>query len=150
MTKPLRAAVVGAAIVALLGGVPRPASAQNTFLTGSAGSAGGLIAGTTVTLGLIVANARLERDFIHGFDDLISLQGVPVPVGIIAGGILGAHDPDRAERIGLYTGAGLVLGGGVGALIGELWTKDDPSGKWAGGVMGAAAGVVIGALLGSL
>ena len=150
MTNRLRSALVGAVLLALLGGAPRPASAQNTFLTGSAGSVGGLVAGTTVTLGLIVANARLERDFIHGFDDLISLQGLPVPVGIIAGGVLGAHDPERAERVGLLSGAGLVVGSSLGALIGEAMTRDDPSGKWAGGVMGAAAGVVIGAFLGTL
>ena len=150
MTTRLRSAVLGAAIVALLAGLPRSAAAQNTFLTGSAGSAGGLVAGTAVTLGLIVANARLERDFIHGPGDIISLQGVPIAVGIIGGGVLGASDPERAERVGLYTGAGMALGAGLGALIGEAMTRDDRSGKWAGGVIGAAAGVLIGVIAGSL
>lgn len=150
MSNRLRSAVLGAALLALLAGMPRPASGQNSFLTGSAGSVGGLLAGTTVTLGLIVANARLERDFIHGPADIISLQGVPIAVGIIGGGVLGASDPARAERVGLYTGAGMALGAGVGSLIGEAMTRDDPSGKWAGGVIGAAAGVVIGVIAGSL
>ena len=153
MTNRLRSALLGVALLALLAllaGGARPAAAQNTFLTGAAGSAGGLLAGTTVTLGLIVANARLERDFIHGFDDLISLQGLPVPVGIIAGGVLGAADPELAGRVGIYSGAGVLLGSAAGALIGEAMTEDDPSGKWAGGVMGAAAGLLIGVLLGSL
>ena len=150
MTRLLRAAILpGIALVTLVADA-RPAAAQNSFLHGTAGSAGGLVAGTAVTLGLIVANARLERDFIHGPADIISLQGVPIPIGIIAGGVLGASDPARAERVGLYTGAGMALGAGLGSLIGEAMTRDDPSGKWAGGVIGAAAGVVIGVIAGSL
>lgn len=150
MTRTLRAAALLAAALSTLGADVRPAAAQGSFTHGAIGSAGGLIAGTTITLGLIVANARMERDFIHGPEDIFSLQGVPIPVGIIAGGVLGAHDPARAERVGLYTGAGMALGAGLGSLIGEAMTKSDPSGKWAGGVIGAAAGVALGILAGSL
>ena len=59
-------------------------------------------------------------------------------------------DPVRAERIGYFTAGGMALGSSLGALIGELMTDDDPSGKWAGFVMGGAAGVVLGILAGSL
>ena len=150
MTQTIRAVALLATALTALAGAVRPAAAQNTFLTGTAGSTGGLVAGTVVTLGLIVANARLERDFVHGPEDILSIQGIPIPVGLIAGGVLGASDPARAERVGIYTGAGMALGAGVGALIGEAMTNADPSGKWAGGVIGAAAGVVLGVLAGSL
>lgn len=144
------AAALLAAAITVMAGTPRPAAAQGTFTQGAIGSAGGLIAGTTVTLGLIVANARMERDFIHGPEDIFSLQGIPIPVGIVAGGVLGASDPVRAERVGYFTAAGMALGSGLGALIGEAMTDSDPSGKWAGSVMGAAAGVALGILVGSL
>ena len=146
----LRGTALLAVAFTLLAGSARPAAAQNTFLTGTAGSAAGLLLGTTVTLGLIVANARMERDFVHGADDILSLQGVPIAVGVVAGGVLGASDPDRAAQVGVYSSAGMALGAGLGALIGEAMTDSDPSGKWAGGVMGAAAGVVLGVLIGSL
>ncbi len=150
MTRTLRAALLVTAALSTLATGVRPLAAQNSFTQGAVGSVGGLIAGTTVSLGLIVANARMERDFIHGPDDIFSLQGVPIPVGLIAGGVLGASDPARAEQVGYYTAAGMVLGSGLGALIGEAMTDDDPSGKWAGSVMGSAAGVLIGILIGSL
>ena len=150
MTRKLRAAALLVIALMTLVVAARPAAAQNTFVTGSVGSVGGLVAGTTVTLGLIVANARLERDFIHGPEDILGLQGVAIPVGLIAGGVLGASDPARAERVGYFTGAGMVIGSGLGALIGEAMTDADPSGKWAGGMIGAAAGVALGILAGSL
>jgi hypothetical protein len=150
MTRTLRGAAILALTLVALGADARPAAAQNSVVHGTVGGVGGLIAGTTVSLGLIVANARMERDFIHGPDDIFSLQGVPIPVGLVAGGVLGASDPARAERVGYYTAAGMALGSGWGAIIGEAMTDDDPSGKWAGSVRGSAAGVVIGILLGSL
>ena len=150
MTRILRATAFLAIAFSTLAADARPAAAQNSFAHGTIGSVGGLIAGTTVTLGLIVANARMERDFIHGPEDMFSLQGVPIPVGLIAGGVLGASDPARAEQVGYYTAAGMALGSGLGAIIGEAMTDDDPSGKWAGGVMGSAAGVLLGILIGSL
>jgi hypothetical protein len=150
MTRTLRAAVLLGAALATLATGARPVAAQNSFTQGAIGSVGGLIAGTTVSLGLIVANARMERDFIHGPGDIVSLQGIPIPVGLVAGGVLGASDPARAERIGYFTTAGMALGSGLGAIIGEAMTDDDPSGKWAGGVMGAALGVALGILAGSL
>lgn len=127
----------------------RPAAAQ-TPLAASAGGAGGLVAGTVVSIGLVVFNARTERDFIESPADMIGLNGIPVPLGIAAGIALGLDDADRLRHVGGWAGAGLLVGTGVGALIGEAVTEDDPSGKWAGGVMGAAAGVVLGALIGWL
>ena len=150
MTRLLRTTALLAVAIAALAGGAEPVRAQNSFAQGSIGATGGLVAGTVVSLGLIVANARMERDFIHGPEDIMSLQGIPIPVGLVAGGVLGASDPARAERVGYYTAAGWAIGAGVGALIGEAMTDDDPSGKWAGSVMGAAAGVVLGILAGSL
>ena len=150
MTRILRATALCAVALMLLAGDARPVRAQGSFAQGSIGATGGLVAGTAVSIGLIVANARMERDFIHGPEDIMSLQGVPIPVGLIAGGVLGASDPVRAERIGYFTAGGMALGSSLGALIGELMTDDDPSGKWAGFVMGGAAGVVLGILAGSL
>ena len=150
MTRTMRRAALLLAALSMLLGVPRPAAAQISATGAALGATGGLIVGTTVSLGLIVANARMERDFIHGPEDIISLQGVPIPVGLVAGAVLGGVDPERAETVGIYTGVGWALGAGLGAIIGELVTDSDPSGKWAGSMMGAAAGIVIGIVAGSL
>ena len=129
---------------------PKAAAAQGEVLGGVLGAGGGLVAGTTVSLGLIVFSARTERDFIHGPGDIVGLNGIPALAGVVGGLWLGASDPDRLEAFGAWTGAGLALGAGLGAMIGEAVTRDDPSGKWAGGVIGAAGGVLAGILAASL
>lgn len=142
-------ALVLAFALALSLAAPRPAEAQGPVLGGTLGGVGGLVAGTTVTLGLIVANARMERDFIHGPGDIISLQGIPIVAGLAGGIWFGAAEPDRLDEASAWTGAGMTIGAGLGALIGEAVTRDDPSGKWAGGVMGAAVGVLAGVIVAS-
>ncbi|HUF12718.1 MAG TPA: hypothetical protein VMN78_06450 [Longimicrobiales bacterium] len=71
-----RGAALFAVAPALSLAAPHPAAAQGPVLGGTLGGVGGLVAGTTVTLGLIVANARMERDFIHGPEDIISPRRV--------------------------------------------------------------------------
>jgi len=145
----VRAALL-AVLLLLLGGSVRPAAAQDAVLGGLLGAGGGVVTGTTVTLGLIVFNARTERDFIESPADLIGLNGIPIVAGLAGGLVLGAAEPDELDEYGIWTGGGMAVGAGLGALIGEAVTRDDPSGKWAGGVIGAAAGALLGVLVASL
>jgi hypothetical protein len=113
------------------------------YLKGLAGLVGGAVVGLILTLGLVVARAQLDGAYFHDPDELISWVGIPLAAGPLVGAWIGAaHPPGRSVMV--WSAFGLVVGILVGAILGSAVT-DDPSGPWAGMVMGAAAGVLAGA-----
>jgi hypothetical protein len=111
-------------------------------LYGLVGLIGGAVGGLILTIGIVVARARLEGAYFHDSDELISWIGLPLVIGPILGAWMGAaHPPGRSivpgSAIGLTTG--VALGWLLGGMIGE-----DPSGKWAGIAMGGALGLLLG------
>src|SRR5688500_3122401 len=111
------------------------------FLKGLAGLVGGALVGLVLTLGIVVARARLDGAYFHDPDELLSWIGLPLVLGPLIGAWIGAaHPPGRSTMS--WAAFGLVFGIVVGGALGGL--ADDPAGPWAGRVMGAAAGVLMG------
>jgi hypothetical protein len=133
-------------LLAFLLGMPK-SKAHAQVLPATAGAVGGFFAGTLVTTGIVVLEARMGN-FIYGMDEFLSVRPelLPVVAGPITGIVLGVTSPETLRRAG--TGAligaagGAVIGTGLGALI---WQT--PDGRWAGGIIGAAAGMLAGAAI---
>jgi hypothetical protein len=135
-----------ALVVAFTFGDPVPAEAQ----AGGAllGAAAGAAAGSWWFLSLSAARARSGEVLLTRSDVLPTL--IPtVGIGIVAGLSTGIWEKDR---LGPALGWGLVgwaSGFGLGYMVGDAIWEDD-SGKWAGAVIGAGAGLAIGALIGGI
>lgn len=135
----LTALAIAAAMVS-----PRPAEAQ--FLSGAIGAVGGIGAGGYVTLAVVVARAQYGH-YLHDADELLGWQSFPVLLGAATGTAVGVWDADRMVTGFAYGAAGTLVGGSIGYLVGPLiWKR--PEGKWAGGAIGAGAGMAAGYFLG--
>jgi tetrahydromethanopterin S-methyltransferase subunit C len=136
---------------ALLGTLPPGAQrAHGQVLPIVAGGVGGLAAGGWTTIGTFVARSRMGN-YIFQTDDLqaIRLETLPILVFPLAGALLGAHSSRRLTNAGIGAGLGLVGGGGLGIAVGAL-VSDTSEARWAGGIIGSAAGLVVGAVVGGL
>jgi hypothetical protein len=127
-----------------------PASATEARAQGwdaAAGATLGAGGGAVVSMGLLAAGARLGH-YVFSPDPL-RWQALPIPLGALAGGVLGHRNRDRLWR-GVGWGAGGLLAGAVaGAAAGHLlWGSD--GGAWSGGLVGGAAGLLAGTLAGVL
>lgn len=112
------------------------------LLYGLFGVIGGAVGGLILTIGLVVARARVEGAYFHDPDELIGWVGLPLVLGPIVGAWIGAaHPPGRSILPG--AAAGLAAGVALGGVLGQ-WLGDDPSGKWAGLSMGGAFGLLLG------
>lgn len=136
------AAILAAAVLA-----PAPARGQE-LLAGAVGGAIGLGAGGYVALGIVALKAR-HGDYLYGVEDVFGWESAAVIGGITTGVVLGLWDQERLRRATYAAAGGAAIGTVVGALVGRrLWSP--PEGKWAGGVIGGGAGILIGAGLGAL
>lgn len=115
------------------------------------GGVGGLVAGSYVTTGLYVLKSRATGWMMHSPTDLVEprLEGIPLIVGPVAGALIGYRDSDRLARAGLWGVAGMAAGATVGAATGH-WVWGDSGGRWSGGVIGSAAGLLAGVVYGAL
>jgi hypothetical protein len=113
----------------------------------AAGTALGAAGGVVVSMGLLAGGARLGHYLFS--PSPLRWQALPIPVGALAGGVLGHRNPDRLWR-GVGWGAGGLLAGAVaGAAAGRLaWGPD--GGAWSGGLVGGAVGLLAGTLAGAL
>lgn len=114
-----------------------------------AGALLGGVLGFGVGLGIVVYEARFENRFLESTNDIMGGRTVPIPVGLVVGGISGWSAP--AFLVGGSAGAlaGGVVGAVIGAVVGDV-VSDARSGPWAGGVMGSALGIPVGVLVGLL
>lgn len=142
----LRAAALG---LAVLGAIctPSPAPAQGA-LPILVGGASGLVAGGYVSIGVITAEARVGR-YLHSAEDALGFRSLPVLIGGATGVVLGAVDDRRLYNAMLGSVATGAVGFGVGWIVGTQ-TSDDPGSPWAGAVIGSAAGIVLGGVVGML
>jgi hypothetical protein len=108
---------------------------------------GGAVMGFIITLALVVAQARAGT-YIFGLDDLIAFRWdiLPIPVGALAGFRLARKRPHSVAWATACGFGALVLGVITGALVGGL-TREPDVGRWAGGVIGGATGLVIGCIV---
>ena len=134
---------VFALALALLGSPP---PAQGQIVSGAVGGIAGIGAGGYVTLAVVVLRAQYGH-YLHDVDDLLGWQSVPVLLGAGTGAAVGVWDADRMVTGFAYGAAGTLIGGTIGFLIGPtIWPR--PEGKWAGGAIGAGAGMAAGYFLG--
>lgn len=142
-----RTAPILALILILSGGRPEPAPAQ--YEEEAIGVAVGAMGGTVVTLGVVVARARWQHNYLDSVDDLIHWQSTPMliapAVGLVFG--LAGEDALRGSIVGSTTG--LLVGAGVGAGLGWL-LSDEQEWPWAGGVIGGAVGMTVGGIANGL
>lgn len=105
---------------------------------------GGAVTGFIVTLALVVAQAR-AGSYIFGLDDLLAFRWdvLPIPLGAVAGFYLARKRPHSVAWATACGFAALILGVITGALLGGL-TREPDVGRWAGGVIGGATGLLIG------
>ncbi len=108
------------------------------------GLVAGLVAGSILTLGAMVGRARFLDHYLHGPEDLLGPMALPVVALPLIGGWLGWKRPRLMGRAILGAVLGLALGSVLGIAIGRI--VSDPSGVWAGGVMAAALGLLVGSV----
>jgi hypothetical protein len=109
----------------------------------------GVVAGTGVSLGIVVGRARFDQHFMESTRDLVSWQGAPIPVGMLAGGGAGAAGGGALAAAGGGLLIGVLTGAGAGAMVGSI-ISDEPEDRWAGGVVGGAVGMAVGLVMGFL
>jgi len=145
LTRPVRALVCCTATAILLG--PLPARAQGVPETVT-GAVLGTAAGTVVTAAAITV-ASLDEVYLWDTRDALGWPLIPVAAGFVSGAVQGSSDWDSVKRGSLHALLLGAAGAGVGAILGDALIAED-HGPWAGGVIGAGAGVLAGWLLGSL
>jgi hypothetical protein len=124
----------------------QPARADAQFVSGAVGAVGGIGAGGYVTLAVVVARAQYGH-YLHDAEDLLGWNSVPVLLGAATGTAVGVWSADRMVTGYLYGTGGMLIGGSIGYLVGPLiWKR--PEGKWAGGAIGAGAGMAAGYFIG--
>lgn len=127
---------------------PEPARAQ----VGSAavGAVGGFAVGAYTTLAIYVTKARFGR-YLFSPDDLVSLspEFLPVIVGPVAWGWIGAESSTALGRSAGWGALGLIGGAAAGGLTGKLVSDSDEA-PWAGAIIGGGIGLLTGAILGAL
>lgn len=139
--------VAFALTLAMAAARPWPARAQGA-LPILVGGGAGLIAGGYVSIGVITAEARVGR-YLHSADDALGFRSLPVLIGGATGVVLGSVDDRRLYNAMLGSVAAGAVGFGVGWLVGTQ-TSDDVGSTWAGAVIGSAAGIVLGGVVGML
>ena len=132
---------------ALLAAAPKQARAQGV-LPALAGAAGGAVAGGVVTAGWLAVQATREV-YLWSPGDLADRYLLPPLLGTVAGAVQGSTDAD-ALWAGMAAGAGAgLLGAGAGYLAGAILGSSDRA-RWQGLLIGGALGVVSGWVAGSL
>jgi hypothetical protein len=140
MIRPLLVALLTTGLVLC----PRPVQAQAGAAL--AGGALGAIGGATLTVGIVVAEAKADQ-----YSKPLSLgwRFLPIPLGVAAGSLLGATNEDRLWTSVVHGtvgfAAGAALGAGVGTLLGS-----DPESAWAGALIGGASGMLVAAIVGAV
>lgn len=152
LPSPLRHAVSVAGLgLALLftGAVSAPGAAGQT-VPAIVGTAGGFVAGTYVTTAVYVTKARFGR-FLFSLDDALTFtpELLPMVAAPVAGGWLGAESKVALGRAVGWGAVGFFGGAALGVGAGHLFWGD-VEGRWAGAIIGSAAGMLTGLILGAL
>lgn len=129
---------------ALLTGSTRAAQAQ--LWTAALGGVAGVASGGYITLSVVVLRAQMGH-YLHEPRDILDWKALPVLIGGGTGAGLGMWAPDRLATGIVYGSAATVTGGTIGFVIGYL-VSNRPEGKWAGGAIGAGAGMALGSTIG--
>ncbi len=127
----------------------RPAKAEAQAVPAGYGLLAGAAGGVLVTTGVFVAKAR-AGSYLYSLDDALAprwelIPAVAMPIG---GFTMGLDDGQRLARSIAWGGAGLAAGALVGYGVGDLFGETSQA-RWAGAVIGSAAGLLGGSILGA-
>lgn len=126
--------------------IPLTAASQDWSVIG--GGALGVATGSWMSIAYIAAKAR-AGDPLDSSEEAIRVASVPLLAGFTTGMAVGIFAKENLGSTTLWGSVGWVTGIGVGSLLGgHIW--DDPSARWAGGVLGGAVGLLIGGTAGYL
>ena len=128
----------------------RPPGAAGQVAPATLGAAGGLLAGLYTTASVYVVEARFGS-YIFSVDDLIrpGPEFIPLAAGLVGGTWLGIRSGSALGRAALWGGVGFLGGAALGTGAGQLiWHTDE--GRWAGGIVGSALGMITGAVIGGV
>lgn len=144
----LRRGLIGLATIAALAlGNPERADAQ--AVPASYGLLAGAAGGVLVTTGVFVAKAR-GGSFLYSLEDALAprwelIPAVAMPIGGFA---MGLDDGQRLARSIAWGGGGFAIGALVGYGVGDLFGETSQA-RWAGAVIGSAAGLLSGSIVGA-
>lgn len=128
----------------------RPARADGQVVPAAYGLLAGSAGGVLVTTGVFVAKAR-RGSFLYSLEDALAprwelIPAVTMPIG---GLLMGLDDGQRLARSIAWGGAGFAVGALVGYGVGDLF-GDTSQARWAGAVIGSAAGLLGGSIVGAV
>lgn len=141
-------AAVGALLLSLPFAHPPKVAAQSTVASAALGAGGGFVVGTYSMMAIYVTKARFGH-FLFSLDEVLAIRPeiLPVVAGPIAGAWVGAESSTALGRAVGWGSLGFVGGAAIGAGAGHLiWGT--PEGRWAGGIIGSAIGLLSGVVLG--
>jgi hypothetical protein len=122
-----------------------PAAAQTWPAV--AGTLAGTAGGSYVSMALITARARAGHYVFTPSQGLLELA--PIPLGAVAGGILGYRSQDRLRNTVGFGALGFVAGTTLGAALGAALSDTD-EGMWSSVVVGGGVGLLVGSVWGAL
>ncbi len=120
--------------------------------SGQAGyAAAGTLAGAAegAVLTLALATAAARAGHYVFTPSQALWQLTPIPVVAVAGGMLGYHDADRLRDSVRAGLVGFAAGVAAGSILGGL-VGDDSESVWSGAIVGSGAGLLVGSLWGAL
>ena len=103
------------------------------------GAAAGGLMGLVLTLGVVVAMARLGR-YVFALDELATVrwETIGVPIGTVFGAWMAVRAPASFGLATRDAAGGLLLGALVCALMAAM-LGTSPEGRWSAGIVGGAA-----------
>lgn len=138
----MRTIGVLALLLAMIPAGAAAAQAGRAAIGGAVGVAGGAV----ITLSIIVARARFQGEYLETAEELIHWQSAPMLITPGVGVMFGLAGSKTLKESVIGSTTGMLIGTAVGAGIG--WVASDlAEGPWAGGVIGAGAGMTVGGLL---
>lgn len=127
---------------------PRPLAGQKQLIPALAGGVAGFAAGGYVAIGIVTLQARRGR-YLYSSEDALGWHATPILVGPSVGFLIGLFDQERLRRTVIGGAVGGFASTGIGMIVGQyIWAP--PEGRWAGAVIGSAAGLLAGSLIGAI
>lgn len=144
----LRRGFIGLATIAALA-LGHPARAGAQAVPAGYGLLAGAAGGVLVTTGVFVAKAR-GGSFLYSLEDALAPRWELIPAAAmpIGGFAMGLDDDQRLARSIAWGGGGFAVGALVGYGVGDLFGETSQA-RWAGAVIGSAAGLLGGSIIGA-